>query len=89
MRTYDEIMERMDELSEQIDEVKTAVDSRPTSTGVDLSEIGFPLLILAVVLSFYGCERTNEVEARRKAWEACATARELTPTCQLILGRAP
>lgn len=87
MRTYDEIMERLEELHDSVDEVKMAVDERPPPSTIDLSPFGVPLLLLAVVLSFYGCERMSELESRRKAWEACAAARELTPTCQLILGR--
>lgn len=49
------------------------------------SELGFPILVIACCLGFYSCSLADDVKERRRAFERCATAPEMTRACELIL----
>lgn len=50
------------------------------------SELGFPILMIAIAATAYGCSAASEIDSRNTAYTACAAAKELTEPCKLILG---
>lgn len=50
-------------------------------------DLEFPILIVAVAATAYGCSKANELDTRSAAYAACAKPSvELTDACRVILG---
>lgn len=81
-----DILNRCDDLGEKIEVLAEKIDEIPVATREEGSNgLWLPLVIIAVAVSVYGCEKADEVKAHREAFKSCVAAKDLTPACQFIL----
>jgi hypothetical protein len=63
----------------------------PAKTKSSLEASGIWIVFLVIMLGLgvqqYGCELLREQKMRTDAYERCARADKLTPTCEVILKR--
>lgn len=86
MAILQDILNECADLGEKVDALAEKIDEMPTATCEHRSNgLWLPLMILAVVGSVYGCERTHDIRVHREAFESCVAAKDLTPVCQIIL----
>lgn len=79
MTVIKDLRERVEQREERADETCSCDGSSWAE------ELGLPILLVAIAVMAYGCEAAKDHETRRKTYEACAGAKDLTPTCDAII----
>lgn len=51
----------------------------------DVIDIEIPILLVAIALTAYGCERADAIKSRRVAFDACVAAKDLSPACKAVI----